>query len=752
MPTRFTLCSLIRFILIGYLLAGSASAQTAPEIEYLFPAGAQRGTRAEIRLGGKFMPGPCGLVVTGFGINSETTTVSDRFGITVAADAPLRPAEVRIFAAQGGSPPFPFVIGDLPEIIHAQSAEVRELKLPVTINGRFHPAGEIHQFAIELKAGQQIVCAATTRAIRSPVDAALRLLDATGQVVATSSVQHSADSLLAFRAAQPGRFTLQVFDFQFTGSLQHIYRLTVTDGPWLDRTFPAGVTENGERDVTLYGWNLPGGDGRTMPHRFPSGAAGTLELTLPGAGNRLPVPVSQHPEIVEIEPNDAAEQATPVMQPVVVNGRLNKPGDVDTYAFTATKGERFVIEVASASLGFPGDPTLSILDAAGKVLVDLDDGPGSRDPSLRYTAAADGRHFIVLREHSRQGGDDFIYRLRIAPFQPDFKARVDVPAFALMSDKTVNLPVKVERIDGLDVDLEVTAVDLPSGITVQPQPVPKTPSSVIQLPLIAAAKLGSVSGLTRIIVRTTDPKSPRQKEALIAENPQAVTGSQGLWVAVTPEVPFTLKTTTTILEAPRLAAFPFPVILERKPGFAGPVRLVGVEPDRRGTVIPMDGNIAVGSNQGTIPLIVQHGVIEGTTHRCRVMGVAEVLAADGKPCLVFQVAPGAMSMGCQPSQLTMTTEPSVVIARPGVPVQIRVQLMRRVAMDPITLRIEQPAGIPPLNAEPVTVNGDQTSATLTLNFAPDALIPPRSTLIIHAASSRDGLPIYGRTSVRLERP
>ncbi len=752
MPTRFTLCSLIRFILIGYLLAGSVSAQTAPEIEYLFPAGAQRGTRAEIRLGGKFMPGPCGLVVTGVGITSETATVSDRLAVTIAPDAPLRPAEVRIFAAQGGSPPFPFVIGDLPEIVHAQSAEVRELKLPVTINGRFHPAGEIHQFAIELKAGQQIVCAATTRAIRSPVDAALRLLDATGQVVATSSVQHSADSLLAFRAAQPGRFTLQVFDFQFTGSLQHIYRLTVTDGPWLDRTFPAGVTENGERDVTLYGWNLPGGDGRTMPHRFPSGAAGTLELTLPGAGNRLPVPVSQHPEVVEIEPNDAAEQATPVMQPVVVNGRLNKPGDVDTYAFTATKGERFVIEGASASLGFPGDPTLSILDATGKVLVELDDGPGSRDPSLRYTAAADGRHFIVLREHSRQGGDDFIYRLRIAPFQPDFKARVDVPAFALMSDKTVNLPVKVERIDGFDVDLEVTAIDLPSGITVQPQPVPKTPTAVIQLPLIAAAKLGSVAGLTRIIVRTTDPKSPRQKEALIAENPQATSGSQGLWVAVTPEVPFTLKTTTTILEAPRLAAFPFPVILERKPGFAGPVRLVGVEPDRRGTVIPMDGNIAVGSNQGTIPLIVQHGVIEGTTHRCRVMGVAEVLAADGKPCLVFHVAPGAMSMGCQPSQLTMTTEPSVVIARPGMPVQIRVQLMRRVAMDPITLRIEQPAGIPPLNAEPVTVNGDQTSATLTLNFAADALIPPRSTLIIHAASSRDGLPIYGRTSVRLERP
>jgi hypothetical protein len=749
---RLVRSTLIACFLTVTLLAGDAFGQLVPDIEYLFPAGAQRGTRVEVLLGGRYMPGPCGLVVTGTGATTETPTVTDRFAVTIAPDVPLKPAEVRIFAAQGGSPPFPFVVGDLPEVVHTQAEEVRELKLPVTVNGRFHPAGELHQFAIELKAGQQIVCAAVTRAIRSPLDATLRLLDASGQVVAKSAAQRSADALLTFKATQPGRYILQVFDFQFTRSAQHIYRLTVTDGPWINHAFPAGVTENGERDVTLYGWNLPAGDGRSMPHRLTAGPAGTQEITLPQGGNRLALIVGQNSEANEVEPNDSVDKAQQLMLPLTVNGRLDKAADTDTYAFQAAKGDTLVIDLASSGLGFPADPMLSLQDAMGKSLMELDDSPPSRDPTVRFTAAADGKYLIVVSEHSRQGGEEFLYRLRIAKPQADYRARVDVPAFALQSDTTVNLPVRVDRIDGFDSELEVTAIDLPNGVTVKPQVVPKTPTSTIQLPLTAAAKLGSVSGLARIIVRSTDPKLQSQKEALIAENAQAASGSSSLWVAVSPEIPFKMKTTTTILEAPRLAAFPFPVTIERKNGFAGAVRLVGVEPDKRGTVVPMEGSIADGGLAGFIPLIIQHGVTEGTTHRCRVMGVAEVLAADGKPCLVFDVAAGSMSMGCAPGQLTMLVEPAVAIARPGVPVQIKVQLMRRVNMESITLKIEQPVGMPPLNAEPVTVNSDQSEATLTVNFAPDAVIPPRSTLTIQAESSRNGLPIYGRASFRMEKP
>ena len=47
--------------------------------------------------------------------------------------------------------------------------------------------------------------------------------------------------------------------------------------------------------------------------------------------------------------------------------------------------------------------------------------------------------------------------------------------------------------------------------------------------------------------------------------------------------------------------FPFPVAAKRDEGFSGPIRLVGVRPDVRGTVKPLSGTIAADSTTGTLP-------------------------------------------------------------------------------------------------------------------------------------------------------
>ena len=211
-----------------------------------------------------------------------------------------------------------------------------------------------------------------------------------------------------------------------------------------------------------------------------------------------------------------------------------------------------------------------------------------------------------------------------------------------------------------------------------------------------------------------------------------------------------MKIAGPILDAPRLAGFPFPVSVARKEGFTGPIRLVGVEPDRRGTVVPLTGEIAAGGDVGSIPLVLQHKVAEGTTHRCRVMGVADVPGIDGKTYAVFQVAAGAMSIGCQPSMLTLIVEPAIVTWRPGEAQRVEVQLMRRATMQPITLRLAPPVGVVGIQCEPVEVGADRNRAALTLRFATEAVVPPRTTIEIR--EERDGLPIYGTTSFRLELP
>lgn len=673
---------ILRFRLVSFLAAWSVTAavtpavfaQTAPRIESLFPPGAQRGTQVEVQLTAEFLPGPCPVIVTGPGIALDRTVSADRFVVSIAADAEVGAREVRVTSPQGGSAPFPFLVGDLPEIVRTDSRTPLELKLPVTVNSRLGSAGSVDEYSLTLAAGQQVVCAAVARALKSPFEASLRLLDAQQQVLATSFDHPSADALLVFRAPTAGRYTLQVYDFQMLGGPQHIYRLTVTDGPWLDHAFPAGLQKGVEAAVTLFGWNLPSPDGRTLPHRVPPQTAGVYELILPGGANRLKFPVNEQIEVLEVEPNPLPTQPQAIALPATVNGRLNQPGDVDVYSITAAKGDRWVIEVDSANLNFPTDLILTVGDEAGKTLAEIDDNGMSRDPELRFTVPADGRYCVTLRDRSRNGGAECIYRLRIGPLRPDVTARVNMSSLALSSGETTNLAVIVDRRDEYAGELELIALDLPAGVSVKPQPVPAKTPATINLPFEVAANLAPVSGLVRIVVRGTDPNQPFERVALIAETPQAVTGSRGLWVAVSPAIPFTLSTTTTILEAPRLAAFPFPVKVERKAGFTGPIRLVGVEPDRRGTVIPLEGRIEAECKAGSIPLVIQQGATEGTTHRCRVMGIADVLAADGKTYPVFQVATGTMLMGCQPSLLTMTVDPPQAIWRPGESVQIRVQI------------------------------------------------------------------------------
>ena len=734
------------------LLPKAAYAQTTPEIDYLFPPGAQRGTQAEIMLTGKFMPGPCEITTAGRGLSTESTGVTDRVVLNLAADAELGVHELRISSAQGGSPPFPFLVGDIPEVTRQNSRERMKPKLPVTINARLEQDRDIHEYSLPLSAGQQIVCAAVTGAFGSPVDATMRLLDSGGQIVGKSFDNRSADELLVYRAVTAGEFTLQFFDFSLSGSERHIYRLTLTDGPWLDYAFPAGITRGKQTEVTLYGWNLPGPDGRTMQQTITAEEAGPLDVSLPGAITQLTLNVTEEPSHLETEPNNSPEEAEQITSPVAIYGRLQEPEDTDCFAFSAKKGDKLLVELAATNLQSPLDGVLSIVDEAGKSLQEVDDGKTSRDPSITFTAPADGKFFISLRDRSLRGGEEYFYRLRITPPKPDVAARIDVASFALPSGETAKLPIKVQRTGGFEGELEVVPVHLPSGLTASPQDVPKGAAATVQMEITAAEKLGPTGGLCHFLVRTKDAEPAQEWPVEVYANAKATTSSPDLYLAVIPEIPFTLSTTNVILDAPRLSGFPFPVSVTRKDGFSGEIKLVGVEPDLRGSVVPLEGFIPQGSNKGFLPLVIQYGVREGTTQRCRVMGVVKVTAADGKSYPVFHIAPGNMLMGCGPSFLTMTAQPEVLLARPDSTHTLKVQLMKHVQMQEITIQVELPEEFSGVHCEPVLVSSDQEEAVLTLKFDADAKFPPRSEVTIRAESIHAGLPVYGQASFRLESP
>lgn len=746
---RTTRSLFVALILSAACCADGAIAQTAPELDFVFPAGARRGTSVEVQVGAEFVPGTSRLDVAGSGLSVKPLDAAGRYRIDVAADAPLGPAELRLVVTQGASAPYPFIIGDLPEVSRSDRRPL-SLKLPIVVNSRLEAAGIVDEYILDLAAGRRIVCAVSTQALRSPVDPMLRLLDSKGRKVAEGFDHRTADELLVFQASKAGRFVLQVFDFQLVGGSRNVYRLTVTDGPWLDYAYPLGAQRETATNLILHGWNLNSQGATTLGHRLPSQPAGRSVVELPHGGNRLDIPIGADVELTETEPNDEREQARELAFPCAVSGRLQTPGDRDVYCVTLDKGAKLAVDLESAGLGFPADPMLTFSDAEGKVLQEVDDNQALRDPKLRFTAAASGRYFLTVRDRAADGGDDFVYRLRVSEPRPDISARANTTNLTLHSGRTTNLPVLVDRLDGFGDECEVTALDLPPGVSAEAQVVPAKTPATLQLPIVVKEGTAPIGGRARIVVRSKNADEPWQRTAMIAEAPTSTSGSSTLWVAVSPEIPFKLQTTSTILDAPRLAAFPFPVEVKRDEGFTGPIRLVGVRPDQRGTVKPLTGTIAAASSTGALPLVVQHQVIEGTTHRCRVMGVADVQGVDGKTYTVGHVAAGNMSVGCQPSLLTLTVSPSIVAWRPGERHELRVQVSRRTAMQPVLLKAEFESTATGATCAPVVVPEGSNEAVLSLHFAPDAKLPPRTVLTLQAESSFAGLPIYGRHSLRLE--
>ena len=149
-------------------------------------------------------------------------------------------------------------------------------------------------------------------------------------------------------------------------------------------------------------------------------------------------------EATEVEPNEHFAKATPAKQlPVVMNGILEKSGDVDCFSVTLNSGQTLVASVtAHEQLGSPVDCVMQVVSEQGFVLAQNDDDHGN-DPQIAFTAKSSGRHVVRLFGFPEKpnssvrfaSGTTYVYRLSmtVGPF-------VDhtVPLF-FTGDKQVSL-------------------------------------------------------------------------------------------------------------------------------------------------------------------------------------------------------------------------------------------------------------------------------------------------------------------------
>lgn len=207
--------------------------------------------------------------------------------------------------------------------------------------------------------------------------------------------------------------------------------------PSLKGVFPPGGRQGTEVEVTLEGKPEKGqvwieGAGVTFTGPDDKGKAKAVIAADAAPGIRLlrvfnaegvseaaRFVVGTVPEMEEARPNQAPAQAMRLEKlPVCVNGRIDKAGESDHFAFELKKGQVARLQVLAYTLGSPIDPLLHILDGQG---VRLATGSDARnlDPVLTFTAPGDGRYVAQVAGFTHPpaadvnftGGGTVVYRL-----------------------------------------------------------------------------------------------------------------------------------------------------------------------------------------------------------------------------------------------------------------------------------------------------------------------------------------------------
>lgn len=752
-------------LLLALLVAPALTRAEEPSVSYIFPAGGQRGTTVNFHVGGCYLHGNAGFQMLGPGVRAstrirETNTLwfegpvipqppsqakedypRDYVGsVQIAADAPTGPRLWRTWTSQGATPAQKFIVGTLPEIIENEiDGEPIPVAItpPVTINGRIFPRENIDVWTFPAKAGQEFTCRVEAQSLGSPLLARLVLVDPLGREIAEANATQRADPQINFRAATAGQYRLRIHDLNFGGLQHYIYRLTITDAPWINSIYPLGGRRGQPLTLQLSGQSLPS---QTLTLTVPADAPAEFNVTPqfgPRSANPLTLDLSDLPEFLEKEPNHTAENRSPITPPAVLNGRIDQPGDADLWPIQLKKGEAIEFTASAGRLGSPMTPVLTIHGVTNKILQRVEAPAGdTADAQLTFKAPEDGLYHVRVTERfASRGGPDFAYRLRVAPPPaPDFQLHLAADILRVLREtadgpatetkkrpknKPGQLKVTAIRTGGFTGEIELSVTGLPAAVT-------------------AAAVKIAANKPTADLNFTAEPEARITAHAIKISGTAVIDGKPVTRTAVFPgtppidtvllavALPTPFKTTSEFLLSyvPRGSTARRPYRLERN-GFTGPlyVRLA----DRQGRhlqgVTGLTLTLPPDADSFDYPVNLPTRLEIGRTCRVAIMVFGVVRDHDGTEHVVSYSANeqnDQIIILPEPGLLTLDLDRPAVLARPNESAEIRVKITRDRSLQGAPVRLDLVAAphVQGLRAEPTLVPGDKSEAIFKLQFGP----------------------------------
>ncbi len=646
---------LIQGVLSLFFIVGLAHAQVAPQLTSISPRAAQRGQTIEITLEGRNINENAKIWFSKEGIKAEikkkSPTATVRFngsGISgniptnprlvlsfeIAPDAPLGNHQIRLITPNGVSNPQNFIVGDLPEMKEQEpnntSNEANMLELPATVNGTVASIDDVDMFRFKLRKGARLICDISAQRVGSPLDSYITLFDPSGTEVVKSRDGNGLDSFIDYTTELEGEYTLFLRDVRYKGGGNYLYRLSIGELPYLQSVFPLGGKRGAANNVNVAGANL-GSVNAIQLDISPDASLGIQELRVSTPNgletNPFPFAIGEFNETTEKEPNEGLTQENKIGTPITVNGKIEKPGDVDRFSIKVEKGISLIFDVKAREFRSQLDPLLTLYshkkgEAEGSVeeqVLSVNDDASGTDARLSFTFPEAGDYGISVRDLNGAGGGDFPYRLIIRPLNPGFRINVNADNPRISRGGTFMMTVSVARLDGFNGALRFYSPDLPKGFLVSPTILyPSQNQALLTITAPVDASLGlhpfSIVGVGAIGGRRIEAStSPKEILLTVMEAP-----------------PFTLAFADVDVNVVHNKSTSFHVIANRQDGFDGPIGLTvqGV-PQRvsggKATIPAGKNSTMISLRAGTVERREQFSVVPtpGTSY-ISVIGTANV--------------------------------------------------------------------------------------------------------------------------------
>lgn len=434
--------------------------------------------------------------------------------------------KLRLISPGGLSNSLSFLVSQEPVVSEgasgaATAAEAQPIHWPVVVNGRVSKEGEVDYFPVEVSARNEL--SFEVDSVGRNFDPIITLFEPAGSWFDSQRLIRLAynddagprspsnddatprlapTAHLTYRFTKAGRYVVAVGAFVGMGGPDFSYCLRIFESSGSEKLPLASAQKSVHPEAS--GWREREFARKIEPDHLQELWARTVRVSqrkdaplTPGNDSERPVVVADKktgaqaaldPASLiavlsvtrEVEPNNQPAEALTVVVPAILEGALERSGDVDHFRIKADASQKLAFEIQTQGEGPPlFSPKLDLLSASGEEVLtnvyqrlggDGDDWLQSIEPKCVYAFERAGEYTLRMRNlGSRNGSPRFAYRILVRPQIPhvgDIKVKED--RLNLVVGEAKKLALTTGQEEGFDGQIAVAIENLPQGVAVLP--------------------------------------------------------------------------------------------------------------------------------------------------------------------------------------------------------------------------------------------------------------------------------------------